>query len=352
MRTLLAALALCLCGQASSATTYPPVGQEGTFPPSLPDTLSLVHTEFQHFPDTLPSASSGWVVDSATRLGTKRTSLDIQLSRVDGKLQRVRMIWPQMAPPDNFIDYVHVRDSLGRVIRMDQVHGTDTMSATWEWDRACPTQTTSTFTLEAWTADSTGHCTAAVMKDRNGTDSPWVVTSTRTVASEVWIDERLVADYTFSGADTSEKSTYAYLPDGRLIQATRWRKVAGSAQWWISGHKSVVYDAQGFVSSTATSYEYGVEVSNTVILPAHASLAVKSVPARLQAILAHRTSVGLEFRNASASPLDVTLRSATGKHLGNVHVPAGSSVTASAPARNGVVLWQAGGTSGILAPLR
>lgn len=349
MRTLLAALALCLCGQASSATTYPPVGLEGTFPPLFPDTLSLVHTEFQHFPDTLPSASSGWVVDSATRLGTKRTSLDIQLSRVDGKLQRVRMIWPQMAPPDNFIDYVHVRDSLGRVIRMVMIDGSNTISATWEWDRTCPTQTTSNFSRYAWTADSTGHCTTANQKSRADSTSPWVVTNKATVASQTWIDDRLVADYDFSGADTVEKSSYAYLPDGRLIQAVHWRK--GNSQWWISSHKSVVYDAQGFVSSTATSYEYGVEVSNTVILPAHASLAVKSVPARLQAILAHRTSVGLEFRNASASPLDVTLRSATGKHLGNVHVPAGSSVTASAPAGNGVVLWQAGGTSGILAPL-
>jgi len=350
MRTLLAAFALCLCGQASSATTYPPVGLEGTFPASFPDTLYILNTSYQQFPDSTPPASSGWVVDTTTRTGRIQNRIEVHLFREAGRLMRVFMNWPDLDVPVHSVNYVHTRDSLGRVVRMDMIVK-DTISATWEWDRACPTQTTSNFSLYAWTADSTGHCATAVTKSRNGTDSPWVVTSTGTVAAQTWIDDRLVADYDFSGADTVEKSSYAYLPDGRLIQATHWRK--GADQWWITGHKSVVYDAQGFVSSTATSYEYAVEVSSSFISPDPVSLGIRPGPAsRLSQLSLRRTSVGLEFRNASTSPLEVTLRSATGRHLGNVHVPAGATVTASAPAGNSVVLWQAGNGSGILAPLR
>lgn len=352
MRHLAVLLAMSLCTPLLAATTYPPRGQEGSFPASLPDTLTMVRTEYQAFPDTLPNPASGWVVDSATRLGTKRYTIGIQLQRIDGKLQRVRMTWPEIAPPDNFIDFIHVRDSLGRVIRMDQVHGTDTMSATWEWDRACPSQTTSIYSMEAWTADSTGHCATAVNKSRSSSTSPWVATSSAIVASETWLDDRLVAEYTYNTSynkrDTATRAEYTYLPDGRLIQAAQWSKKYNV--WMLINQYSAVYENDRFVSSIARTYEYGIEISNTVLLPTSTSLALQPTPSKRSAFFARRTNTGLEFRNASSETMEIILRSASGRNLGAFHVPASTSLTVPAPAGNNLLLWQTNGTSGIIAP--
>jgi hypothetical protein len=338
-------MSLLLACQASFAVTYPPVGQEATFPSHYPDSLYLLSTEFQHFPDTLPSASSGWVLDASTRMGTKQTAVEVRLFRDDGKLKRVRFTWPQLSPPGNFIDYLHTRDSVGRVIRMDQVHGTDTMSATWSWEQACPTQTTSRYYRELWSIDANGHCDKAV--SQNWSDSQWVTSAGGSTYSEIWNNGLKLSEYSFSGKDTTEKTLYTYLPDGRLLEGTIWTNAAG--QWRINHHTSVVFEGQRFMSSTTTSYKYGTVSRSSTLSTNPASLAIKSGVASNSSLVSVRiTRQGIEFRNASGTAQPLTILSATGKVHSRHNLPASGGLLVPAPKGQGVLLWRTPQGSGTL----